>query len=209
MSKHKTPSQRVGGLVLAAGESTRMGTPKQLLPVNGMPLVCWVVTQALSSRLHHIVVVLGHVADEVTKALEEHRLAKRVTLVYNDRYTQGMGTSIAAGLQVLKDDFDHVMIILADMPHINSGLIDLLLLNYFDSDKDLAAVEIQGRRSHPVVFSKRYFSGLLKLDSDTGGKEIFLAHKESALLVDPGPAYREIDLDTPRDYHEFQKMNRD
>ncbi|MBW2022033.1 MAG: nucleotidyltransferase family protein [Deltaproteobacteria bacterium] len=205
MSTGNIQGPKVAGLILAAGESTRMGRPKQLLAIKGRPLICRVVEMSLASLLDKTVVVLGHQAQRVKEALEGHGLTSKVIIVENEHYKRGMGTSIRAGLTAVKDTIDHVMIILADMAHIDSNLINILLTNYLDSGKDLGAVKIQGRRSHPVVFSKRYFQELLGLDSDKGGRQIFAAHEQSALMVDAGAAYREIDLDTPEDYEEFRK----
>lgn len=200
MPEGNSTGQTVAGLILAAGESSRMGKPKQLLPVKGMPLICTMVAEALASKLDKIVVVLGHQAQKIMHALENDGLLTKVRVVYNELYRLGMGTSIRAGMQQIERHCDHVMIILADMPHIDSNLINRLLTKYIHSGKDLGAVKIQGRRSHPVIFGKRYFPELLRLEGDTGGREIFAAHRDSALLVDAGPSYREIDLDTPEDY---------
>ncbi len=193
--------------MLAAGMSTRMGRIKQLLPVpdqhkagSKIPLIVRMIEQAALSGLEHIVVVLGHEAETIQKAIsplvEEHGLA----VVINQHYAKGMSTSIKAGLGVVEKTHAHAMILLADMLHIDAHLIDLLLRGYLGSGAKLGAVRIEGKRSHPVIFSRALFAELYSLEGDIGGRELFEHHHKEAFLLDAPPGYKVLDLDTPEDY---------
>ncbi|RLB23221.1 MAG: hypothetical protein DRG76_04740 [Deltaproteobacteria bacterium] len=197
----------VAGIILAAGTSSRMGVSKQLLPIGGVPLICHMVSQVLSSHLDRVVMVLGHDAEKMKRALLDYCPHPRIEVVVNPEYPKGMASSIKRGLKVVQDDCDHVMIILADMLHIDARLINILLKGYLKSGRDLGAIRIQARRSHPVIFSRRFYPELQRLEGDVGGRSIFEQYAHEACFIDAPPTYREMDLDTPEDYRRYQSLN--
>ncbi len=197
---NKGPSPKTAGIILAAGLSRRMGRPKQLLPVGGVSLICRILGEALSSRLDWIVVVLGYEAEQMQRLLAKEYPGQEYEIVFNDKYREGMASSIRAGIDLIKKDYDHAMIILADMVHIDAPLINRLLKIYLASGQSLGAVTIKGRRSHPVIFGRDLYPELLGLKGDKGGRDLFIAHEKEACLVPAPPEYREIDIDTPEDY---------
>jgi molybdenum cofactor cytidylyltransferase len=191
-------------LLLAAGASTRMGQPKLLLPVGGRPMVERVLGECVRSDLDHVVVVLGHQSDRIGEALGALRLNPKVRMVLNPEYASGMSASIRAGLPVAEKDYDHVMIVLADMPFVNAGVINLLMHRYLSSGCAMGAVRVKGRRSHPVIFGRKIYPELMKLSGDAGARHLFQAPERSACLVDLGDAYDDRDIDTPEDYARHQ-----
>jgi molybdenum cofactor cytidylyltransferase len=102
-----------------------MGTPKQLLPVSGGILLATVLEETLRSNLDTVVLVLGHRSRDIRDALGEKVAHPKLQIVENPRYEKGISTSIRCGLQRAESDHDHVMILLADMPHVKTGLINL------------------------------------------------------------------------------------
>ncbi len=183
-----------------------MGTPKQLLPLGGQPLVYRVVKAALDSGLDKVVLVLGHAAGQIKEAISYLLNNPKLKIVENPHYEKGMSSSLKAGLKVVEKDFDHVMVILGDMPHIDAPLIDLLLDKYLSSECDLGAVRIGGRRSHPAIFSRKLYAGLYSAQGEAGGRRLFELHGRRACFVDPGPSYRYMDMDTPEDYEKLKKL---
>jgi len=177
-----------------------MGRPKQLLPIGETPLICRILGEALSSQLDRIVVVLGHRAKEIARVIAYHYPKGGYEVVVNDRYPEGMASSIRAGINFIKDEHEYAMVLLADMVHIDFQLIDHLLRNYLPSGKALGAVTINGRRSHPVIFRRDLYPELLALKGDTGARALFTTHKEQVYLIPAGPGYEEMDVDTPEDY---------
>jgi molybdenum cofactor cytidylyltransferase len=194
---------RAAGLILAAGASTRMGKPKQLLPVQGTTLLERVITEALNSLLNKVFLILGYRAEEIKNALSGVLLNKKLKIIENKAYAQGISTSIIAGVSEVADTYDHVMLLLADMPCINARLIDLLLRRYLDSHLPLGAIQIKSKRSHPVIFSRRLYPELMELRGDVGGRALFRKYRDQACLVDPGFSYDDSDIDTPEDYADF------
>jgi molybdenum cofactor cytidylyltransferase len=202
VSRH---GEKVAGLLLAAGASTRMGRPKLLLPVEGRPMVERVLGECVRSDLDNVVVVLGYQSDRIREALGAQRLDPKVRVVVNPDYAAGMSTSIRAGLSEVEKDYDHVMVVLADMPFVNAGVIDLLMHRYLASDCVLGAVRVKSRRSHPVIFGRRNYPALMTLSGDTGARHLFQAPEKSFCLVDLGDAYDDQDIDTPEDYARLQE----
>jgi molybdenum cofactor cytidylyltransferase len=196
----KSRGQRVAGIILAAGTSTRMGRPKQLLPVHGQTLLGRLVDESLRSDLDKVILVLGHHAKRISAALENILRHPKLQVIENRLYKKGISTSITAGLSKAEEDHDHVMILLADMPHINAGLINFLLQRFLNSRLPLGAVRIKGKRSHPAIFSRKLYHELHQLNGDVGAKDLFLRYSGQVCLVEPEDFYDDRDIDTWEDY---------
>ena len=202
MSQEK---EKVAGLLLAAGASTRMGQPKQLLRMGGDTLLDRILGEALGSDLDLTVLVLGHQAREIKQGLKTDLHHPKLKIIENKLYLDGISTSIIAGLSEVEDIFDHVMIILADMPLINSSLINLLLHEYLASHLQLGAIKLTGRRSHPVVIGRQFYEELHQLKGDVGARDLFLKHTHQVCLVEPEQEYDDVDIDTVEEYLEFKE----
>lgn len=192
------------GILLAAGASCRMGTPKQLLRVGNKTLLGSVLCETLKSDLDKVVLVLGHEASRIERALAPDLKHHKLLVARNHNYRKGMSTSIIEGLKPVERDYENIMIILADMPQISSNLINSLLHGYLASKKTMGAVIIKNRRSHPVIFNRKWYEELHKLKGDTGGRELFLEHAEDVCLVEPARHFDDRDIDTPGDYAAFK-----
>jgi molybdenum cofactor cytidylyltransferase len=196
---------KIAGLLLAAGTSSRMGTPKQLLRAGGQSLLSRTLTQALQSDLDRVALVLGSRAQEIMENLAGDLKHPKLRIVENKNYEQGISTSIIAGLRAVEEHFDHVMIILADMPRVTSNLINLLMHRYIESRLPLAAIITENRRSHPVVIGRPFYEALHHLRGDTGARELFVKYADQICLVKPEEKYEDVDIDTLDDYLEFKK----
>jgi len=196
---------KVAGLVLAAGSSSRMGQPKQLLPDRGKTLLEQVLDEVLNSNLDRVVLVLGHRAQEIRKALGKRLRLPKLSVVENRRYQNGMSSSMIAGLRTVEEGYDHVMVILADMPHVSSRLIDFFLARYKASGLPMGAVTVRGRRSHPVVFSRRLYPEMLALRGDVGARALFEKYSHQVCLIEPERPYNDRDIDTVSDYLDYRK----
>ncbi|MDY6973175.1 MAG: nucleotidyltransferase family protein [Thermodesulfobacteriota bacterium] len=201
--------EKIAGLLLAAGASTRMGRPKQLLAAEGVTLLERVLGEVLKSDLDKVVLVLGHQAEEIKEVIGRFLEDPKLSVIENRHYKKGISSSIIAGLSIVKKSHDHVMILLADMPHIDANLINLLLDRYLDSGFPIGAVEVEQKRSHPVIFNRNLYPELLKLQGDTGARGLFQKYDKSVCLIEPDRFYDDRDIDTPEDYTEFQKALQD
>lgn len=197
---------KVAGLLLAAGTSSRMGQPKQLLPVGGLGLLDRVLEQALASDLDLVTLVLGFKAREIGQALRTDLGHPKLKVVQNPRYREGISSSIIAGLRAVEDKYDHLMVILGDMPYVTSGLINLLLHRYLASHHPLGAVSIKQERSHPVIISRLFYPDLHLLRGDTGARSLFENHPDQVCLVEATGSYEDADIDTPEDYLKHKNL---
>ena len=195
----------VAGLVLAAGASTRMGTPKQLLPAGDVLLLERVLAPALHSKLNLVVLVLGFEADKIRRRIRSS-VQSNLKIVENPDYRLGISSSIIAGLSHVETDYAHVMILLGDMPYITSEVINRLVSAYLDSGLSLGALKVRGKRSHPVIIGRRFFPALHRLTGDQGAREIFIRHQDEVCLVGPGEDYDDMDIDTLEDYLKFKRI---
>ncbi|HVD01893.1 MAG TPA: nucleotidyltransferase family protein [Candidatus Dormibacteraeota bacterium] len=185
------------GLVLAAGSSRRMGTPKQLLPLNGRPLLEGVVAAANASALDEVVVVLGANAEEVRRVVD----LGRARVVVNPDHEAGLGSSVRTGLAALGPEVGRAMVILGDQPAVSAELFDRLLDLQSSSGLPSAALRFGTLLHPPVVLERSLFGDLGSLEGDVGCRAVVRGRPE---LVAPLPAETDgvhpIDLDTPEDY---------
>ena len=196
---------KIAGLLLAAGASTRMGRPKQLLRVHGETILGRILNEALDSELDKIFLILGYQANEIKRTLGQSLIHGKLQVIENRQYAQGISSSIIAGLSEIEENYEHVMILLADLPHINSILINLLIFGYLASGLPIGAIQVKSKRSHPVIFGKALYRELRKLQGDVGAKSIFEKFSDRVCLVEPGFCYNDMDIDTPEDYAAFQR----
>jgi len=195
----------IAGLVLAAGASSRMGTPKQLLPIGQSTLLDHVLAEALQSNLEMVVLVLGFKAEAIVKGLKSNLRHPKLKVIQNKNYSQGISSSLISGLSVVEKDSEGVMILLGDMPHITANLINLLLHRYEQSPLCLAAVSSGGKRTHPVIIGRPFFSALHELRGDEGAKALFAEHAGHVCMVEPFGEYDDSDIDTRDDYLELRR----
>ena len=195
----------LAGLVLAAGASTRMGRPKQLLPIAQCTLLDRVLSEALASDLGVVALVLGFRAKAILTGLRTDLRHPRLKIIENKNYRQGISTSIIAGLSAVEAEWDGVMILLADMPGVTAELINFLIRRSKASRLPLAAVTSKGKRSHPVVIRRPFFGALHQLRGDEGARALFGEHADQVCLVEPEEDYDDRDIDTEDDYLALKK----
>jgi molybdenum cofactor cytidylyltransferase len=147
----------------------------------------------LASGADEVIVVLGHKAEEVKRIIAD----RPVKIMLNPMYSQGMGTSIAAGLNLVDSRAGAVMLALADQPFVDSPTIDKLIEDFQAHDKGIAIPTYQGRRGHPIIFSVKYKAQLSGLTSDIGGREIIEEHPEDVLEVAVDCEGIIVDIDKP------------
>ena len=189
-------NRQVAAIVLAAGRSTRMGGPNKLLAeLNGKKLVRIATEQALASKASEVIVVTGHQAELVERALA----GLKVKFVRNPDFAGGLASSVKAGIAAVAKEADGAVICLGDMPLIDARLVDRLV-EAFDPDRgNLIVVPVaEGRRGNPVLWSRRFFSELLTLDGDIGARHLIAKHAEAVAEVPVDGESAFLDIDTPQ-----------
>ena len=196
------------GIILAAGEGSRMGAVKQLLPFRGKTVLQWVIDNSLNSSLQKVTVVLGHRADLIEPLIT----GKALQVVINSDYQQGQSSSIKAGLRALPEGTEAVMFMLGDQPLVTPETINVLLNSYHESGAPIVLPVFKGVRGNPVIFSQETFRQLELLDGDCGGRSLFQEYVGRILQVPVDDPYVRFDLDTEEDYRrlcelETEKLN--
>jgi len=186
----------LSAILLAAGESKRMGALKQLMPLGKSTLLEQAIDNLLNSSVDETIVVVGHKAEEITRAIA----SRPVKIVLNPDYQHGMSTSIIAGLKQVDPKSQAVMLSLGDQPLVESGTINQLIDAFKSHDKGIAVPTHRGRRGNPVIFAIKYKAELLKLKGDIGGREIIKNHPDDVLEVPVDSESVISDIDTRDDY---------
>ena len=181
---------KIAAIVLAAGASTRMGQPKQLLAYRGKTLVEHVAGEALAAGFAPVIVVLGAGAEEIETSVRE----LPVLLVENSDWASGMGSSIAAGMKVLPE-CDGVAILLADQPLVTAAHL-LSMRGSFCGD--IVAARYNERLGVPTIFPKRLFGALAELHGHQGARTLLRSPDEQVAAFDLPEAA--MDVDTPGDW---------
>ena len=186
----------ISALLLAAGESKRMGRQKLLLPFGTSTIIEQTIDNLLNSRVDEIIVVVGYRAEELVTKIGR----KPLKIAVNPHYQQGMSASIIAGLNLIDNNAKAVMIALADQPGISSKIIDKLIEEFRQDNKGIAIPVYQGNRGHPVIFPIKYKSALLKLTGDVGGRGIIEKHRDDILEIPVDSKDINVDIDALSDY---------
>lgn len=190
----------VGGIVLAAGASSRMSGPqKLLLDVDGMPMVRHVYEAASEGGCHQTVVVYGD--DEVKRAVNG-----AAQLVFNAQARSGMASSLHAGLKAMRPEVEAAMVLLGDQPLVGSRTVATLLRAYRREGSRPAVAVSQGEDgwAPPVILSRELWAELFELKGDAGARQILHGRPELLDMV-PAPG-RPDDIDTPDDYAKIVRL---
>jgi len=195
-------AKRVSGVVLAAGPSTRFDSelPKQLVEVDGEPLVVRAVHQALESKLCEVIVVLGHSAARIRATIGDLPLS----MVENFAYAEGQSTSVRCGLAAVDSGSSAAMFIAVDQPKLTAPIIDVLIDAYLHSDGWIVLPTFQGSRGSPVLIDRRLFPELEVIVGDEGGRQIFARHEDRIVEVPQESAEPLRDVDRVEDLSRYR-----
>lgn len=191
----------VSGLVLAAGASTRLGQPKQLLPFGDTTLLGHAVGQArAAAALDEVIVVIGGAAAEVRARVD----LGGATVVENPQFGEGCAASYRTGLGVVDPRAEAVVILLGDQPGVDHTVIDTVVEEWRRTRDPIMLASYQGREGHPLIFARDLFGSLAALHGDKAAWKIVDAHRDwiRAIPLDrPHPR----DVNTPEDYEALRR----
>lgn len=191
---------KIGVIVLAAGGSSRMGSPKQLLPYGGQTLIRRAAQAAVASNCDRVAVVIGSDAPQMMRELED----LPVSVVENRNWQTGMSSSIRAGLDDLcRHELDGVLLMLCDQPFVTAAILNDLVNTHRKTGKPIVASSYETTKGVPAFFHRDLFTELTSLSADEGARRIIAKHPELVATINfPEGA---IDIDTPHDHQKAQK----
>jgi len=205
-----TPQPHISGILLAAGLSTRMGEPKQLLPFADSTIVETVIDNMLDAKFNEVIVVVGHCAEQIQELIAD----RAVRTVFNPDYHKGMLSSVQAGIRSLKiadikKARNAFSLMLVDQPFITSTLIDKVIDAYAQTEKGIVLPSYNFRRGHPVIFNYKYAKTILTLGEECGGvRSIFKSYSEDIYYVNVDTDDVLLDIDEPNEYARALRENR-
>lgn len=179
MDRFQKPTGPVAGIVLAAGRSTRMGRPKQILPWPGSTILGEVLGQARLSCLDSLTVVLGYEAKRIARAVD----LRGTQVVVNPDVDLGQSRSLQAGLANLSKKVAAALFLLGDQPLVTASVINSIVREYQDVGAALTIPVYQGRRGNPVLIDRTLFPELMGFQGDTGARVLFGKHPDSICEV--------------------------
>jgi molybdenum cofactor cytidylyltransferase len=189
---------KTGIIILAAGNSSRMGEPKQLMMFKGQTLLQHIIGEAKEAGLDPLICVTGFQSDRMAAALA----GTGVNIVYNARWSEGMGSGIAAGIrEVMLSDAQAVIIAVSDQPYVSADLFRNMLSSKKKSGKGIVACSYAGTLGTPVCFARKYFEDLKSLGGDAGAKKLVKQHRADVEVVEFPDGV--MDIDTKADYEKL------
>lgn len=193
-------------VILAAGAASRMGQPKQLLPINGKSLIKHVTEIAMDTPCYPITVVLGANRQLIRSELDK----MPITVIDNPKWEEGMASSIKIGLigaYMTAKEIEAVIFLTVDMPYVSSDLIKKMIVKSVENPEcQVVASKYDGQIGIPVLFKRPIFNDLLDLTSEQGAKKVILKHIENTKTIDFPEG--KFDLDTQIDYQNYlQRLN--
>ncbi len=192
---------KVAGIVLAAGQSRRMGPQNKLLmEIEGVPLVRRTVAALRAARVERVVVVTGHMENEVRGVLA----GLDVTFVHNPDYADGLSTSLKAGLSAISTDMDAALIGLGDMPAVTTNHFNKLIASFDpEAGRSIGVPVHNGKRGNPVLWARRFFEDMQNVSGDTGAKALIGANESLVYEIEFGDTGVLTDLDTPEQWSDY------
>lgn len=193
----------ISAVILSAGESSRMGRPKALLPIDGQTFIERIVAALKQSGIERIFVVLGFNAEEMRREIEH----LPVEILINQAYQQGQLSSLQVALRRLdsEKDCDAILVHLVDHPYLSAAVVNRMIDRYRESKNCIVIPKYRGKRGHPVLFDRSLFAELLSAPIDQGAKAVVNAHRDQTLEIDTDDIGVTLDIDTPELYRQHIK----
>jgi len=185
---------KIAGLILAAGGSSRLDSPKQLLKWGDSDLINHCISVATQAEIHPVTVVLGSRAEEISAVLP----LSGIDILVNPCWQDGMSTSIKYGLKALPDDIDGTFIFLSDQPFITPELLRAIISNFNESDAEITAPRVNGQQCNPVLFRRTFFPEMMTISGDRGAKSLLGRH--AVTWLDWQDERLLLDIDSADDY---------
>ena len=194
----------IWAIILAAGESKRMGSPKMLLPFKGFTMIENVIANVSGSKVDNIMVVLGADRDSIVKLIR----TKAVNYCYNENYKDGMLSSVVCGFRNIPIDHSAVLVFQGDQPLITPKAINSVIEVYLSSGKGIVIPVYESKRGHPILIDRKYRNEIQKLNPAEGLRSLALKYSDDVLEVNTDVAGILRDFDTYDEYkNEINKIH--
>ncbi|SJZ33434.1 molybdenum cofactor cytidylyltransferase [Selenihalanaerobacter shriftii] len=189
----------ISAIVLAAGMSTRLGRPKQLLSLGEETIIERVVDNLIMANVDEIVVVLGHYDDEIRPLLT----SLNIKIVYNPYYKAGQSTSLVRGLNSIEEDCTGILCMLGDQPLVEVNTLNQLITEFKYGKELIVWPEYKGQRGNPVIFDSKLKIDMLEMDGDQGARPLLHKYRTQSRGIEVKDQGVVFDIDTEEDYEKL------
>ena len=186
----------IGAIVLAAGQSRRMGTQKLLLPYAGSAVIEYIVDQVQQSGVDDCIVVTGHEPHRIRDCLVE----RKPIIAHNDRYLEGMLSSVRAGFEAAPETWIATFIVLGDQPSLRTPILDLLIDAHATHPGAIIVPVFEDKRGHPILIPMTFRQEILHHYDDVGLRGLLHAHGEAVVEIPVDSESVLEDVNYPEDY---------
>jgi molybdenum cofactor cytidylyltransferase len=195
---------KIWAVVLAAGESARMKSPKLILPFRGRTIIENVILNILGSEIKNVIIVTGAWRDEIIEKITDLPVISCI----NENYRSGMLSSVICGLRSIPEDAEAALIFQGDQPEIEPAVVSKMIKAWKDEGKGIIIPVNAGKRGHPLLIERKYFSEVSRLDPATGLRGLMMEYPMDISEVEVDNIMILKDIDTREDYLEsVNKLN--
>jgi molybdenum cofactor cytidylyltransferase len=191
----------VAAVVLAAGGASRLGQPKQLLPLAGRPLLSHVVDLAHDASFDLRYIVLGHASDEIRRAID----LTGFSVVVNPEFADGQSTSVRRAVDAVDRRVGAIMFLLGDQPAVPLEIVERIIASYRERSAAIIQPRYGDGPGNPVLIGRELFDALRELTGDTGARPLLKQHRDRIRFIDAGTHERPDDIDTWDDYRRVRR----
>ena len=201
-----TERKNLAAIILAAGQSRRMGKEnKMLIKIDGKPMVRHAVEAVIQTGINRIFVVTGYQSKKLENALN----GLKCKLVKNSQYSEGLSSSLKAGVDALPESIEGALVMLGDMPRVNPSHLNLLMEAFKPDENKLICVPTsEGKRGNPVLWHKRFFSSISEVSGDVGARHLIGEYDDYVVDVEMNDNAVILDLDTPEAVQAYLKADK-
>jgi molybdenum cofactor cytidylyltransferase len=186
----------ISAVVLAAGMSTRLGRPKQLLSIGDQTMIEVVIDKLLEAEIEEIVVVVGYHADRIKELLIE----RDIQIIYNPDYKLGQSTSLIKAIEALNEKCTGILCMLGDQPLVKLSTLNSLITEFEQGDDLIVFPKYNDQRGNPAIFSTKLKSEMLKVSGDQGARSLLIKYKDQSKAIEVDDQGVIFDIDTESDY---------
>lgn len=192
---------RIAAAILAAGTSSRLGTPKQLLDLGGQPVLAHTLAAVRQSSVDIILVILGYQREQIEQRVD----LSGTTVLDNQDYASGQSSSVRCAVEKVPNDVDALVFILGDQPLVEPKVIDALVKAHRENHVKIAQPVYAEGRGNPILIGRELFPELDRLRGDQGARPLLHEHRDIVVTVDVSDYHRPSDVDTPDDYKALKR----
>ena len=189
----------INAIILAAGESKRMGKPKPLLRIKNKTFLEQIIFELKLSDINRITVVLGADAEKIKNSID----LSGINIVFNEDYRNGQLSSLIAGLKDIHEEVEAILVFLVDNPFITKEIVNKIISKFKEANSAIIVPVFNKKRGHPALFSKSVFNDIISAPKDQGARYVIYSNREKTFELKMNEKEILAGINTPEDYKKY------